>query len=154
MVVSARLMIPQYKSFKDIGKNATSYIIVAPKNAKISRKVLEVHRKYDYHYMPSVVPMEIVSRSYTVRYSLLILPRSSKKRKYSSHDRSYITENYVTLATNVNHNFEISEEHLVSLSISKATRKIRDWVVQMSDIEYRRRANIEVSYKIQEQFRG
>ena len=100
--------------------------------------------------------MEIGSGRNKVTYNLLIAPRPKEKRIVSPKNRpDDILSNYVTLATNMDAFGGCSVmEKVITMGKTEVRAAVKRWVMEKAELDYRRRANIEVGYKMQEQVRA
>ena len=136
--------------------NNYPFLMIASKNNRVKNAVLSGHRSLCCHYEPMVVPMEIGSGRNKVTYNLLIAPRPKEKRIVSPKNRpDDILSNYVTLATNMDAFGSCSMmDEVITMGKTGIRAAIKRWVMEKAEFDYRRRANIEVSYKMQEQVRA
>ena len=133
------------------------YLMIARKTDRVREAVLKGHYTLDYHYEPMTVHAELKSKKHgTVQYNLVIVPRPPEKRISSPRNtRREIIENYVTLATNMNHNAKIGTvREVISNGTAGLKGVVKQWATQLAELDYRKRSNIEVSYSVQELARG
>ena len=140
-----------------IARASVPYLMIARKTKRVKEAVLEGHRTLNYHYGPMVEPLKISSKKYgSVSYNLVTVPRPPEKRiKKKTNTSTDIVENYVTLATNMSYSGGIGDmERVVSRSKSNVIEAIKRWAVELAELKYRKRQNIENTYKLQELGRG
>ena len=134
------------------------YLMIAPKTPRVKRNVLEGHRALHRHYSTMIFEEVVKSKNKHVSstYTLVTVPRPQEKRVVSvKNTEKEILQNYITLATNMNAEGAIGRTGtIVTAGKSGLTRTIKNWAENLAELDYRKRSNIEVSYKIQNTVMG